>query len=60
MSESIQHTCQIRDRQIETLSERLAQVQNPREQAQILQELEQVTGLKILHSMPWQPTFKER
>lgn len=59
MSESIQQTCQIRDRQIETLSERLTQVQNDQEKTKIIQELERVTGLKILHSQPLQLTFNE-
>jgi len=49
MQELIQKNIQIRDLQIEALSERLTQVTCQQEKAKILRELELVTGVKILH-----------
>jgi|GEM_PF-2398066 len=49
MQDLIQNNIQIRDRQIEALSERLNQVTSQQEKAKILRELELVTGVKLLH-----------
>lgn len=49
MQSNIQKLCEVRNSRIESLYERLLQVNNPQTQKQILQEIETVIGLKLIY-----------
>lgn len=48
MKKHIQKICQDRDVKIEELSRKLTRVKTEREQADLLQEIELVTGVKLV------------
>lgn len=45
-----QTACQVRTLKLEVLYQRLTQVSNDQERQAILQEIEQVTGVKLIHT----------
>ncbi|MDB9526060.1 hypothetical protein PN498_08685 [Oscillatoria sp. CS-180] len=49
MQESIQKSCQLREARIEALYVSLSEVKNADEKLKILQEIETVTGVKLIY-----------
>ena len=50
MQQCLQSAVKKREMKIEVLYQRLTQVTNPQETANLLQELEDLTGVKLVHS----------